>query len=155
MDKDAQLSAEETARRKQRREAESRRDRYLHITTRILIYYFGFITLYVIANMIKNQRSLWDILLYVILPAIAVILIILIARKRGLIGGIIFITAGLACLIPLFYIYGADPSGLGAVFALLLFIFGCLPLIIVGILFILSWQIDKRLNEQQNLPPEY
>lgn len=152
---DTQLREEETADLKQRREAELKRDRYRHITTRILIYYFGFIVFYLLVQMIISQRSSWYIFLYVVLPAIAFVIIILVARRRGLIGGIISIAIGVACLYIVFNLYVADPSGLGGFFAVFLFFFGVIPPITVGILFILSWRIDEKLNEPQNQPPQY
>lgn len=137
----------------QRHEAILKRDKYRHVATRIITIHFGFIVLYLILQIISSQERPWYMFLSFVLPAITFVIIILFARRRELISGIISIAIGLACLAIVFSAYRADPSGLGSYLAILVFIFGALPPLIAGVLFISSWRIDKKLKETQ-IPPQ-
>ena len=101
---------------------------------------------YLLTGLIGSQVEFGIVFTYRILPLLVLVILVFIARKWPLIGGTLLTAAGVACLSVVFSTYTADPGGLGSIFAVLVFIFGVLPPLMAGILFILSWRIDRRLG---------
>ena len=148
---EVKLSKEEIERQAKRPEELLKRDRYRRIATLILVFEVVLLVMYLIVSIapfLNSEAELAVFLLYRVLPVVIIIAVIIIARKWELIGGLIIIALGAACLAFVFNMHGLDPGGLGTLFAYFIFILFCTPLVIAGILFILSWRIDNRLNEQ-------
>ncbi len=117
----------------------------LHWTPRIFVTLFGlFFSLLFIGATMRSYGTpkLWEIGLYIFLsfvPAFFVLATLLFSRIWKWIGGLVFIAIGIVIAI----LYWNQDSRLGN------YLLTTLPLIVIGILFLLEWWYSPKLIPEQ------
>lgn len=121
--------------------------KWLYWTPRIFITFFGlFLTILLMFGSIRSFRTppLWDIglfMLFCFVPALFVIITLLFSRIWNWIGGLFFILIGLVILV----LYLNQGAALGN------YLLITLPLIVIGLLFLLDWWYSPKLIPVQKL----
>jgi glucan phosphoethanolaminetransferase (alkaline phosphatase superfamily) len=129
---------------------EKRINKFVYWTPRILsIIFICFLALFSL-DVISSELSFWQIVVGLLIhniPAFMLLIVLLISWKHEIVGGIVFILAGILYIVILLINILRNPSEWYMLFWALQ-ISG--PAFLIGILFIINW-LKKRNNHKDVL----
>ena len=126
-------------------------NKFVFWTPRILLIIFALFLAIFSFDVFESCNGFFDCALALFmhnLPSLILLVILIISWKRDLVGAVIFITLGVACVIGT--IVGILIIPEGSRFNPILII-GSVVFLLIGILFLLGWKQKKKLSRKKKI----
>lgn len=128
----------------------TRVNKFIFWTPRILLILFALFLAIFSLDVFDSASNLSEILIGLFmhnLPSLVLLVILIISWKNDLVGGIIFLTLGVACVIGT--IVALSMSSVGLINPML--IIGSVVTLLIGILFLVGWRQKEKLGKNIKL----